>query len=239
MRANKGGNFNPVPLPSPETTVARCYSLIHIGTVPNVFNGKVDPQNPKTEKIYVTWELPKLKAVFNEDKGEEPFVTGVNLTLSTNENSNLSKLIAQWRNKPLTADEQESFDPTVMVGKTCIISFGHKRKSKFKHQDVSEVTNENSVISINAISPKPKEMECPANINPYYIWDWEAIESGKKEFDLEEFKKMPGWLQKMCMESDQFEKYGQSPEEENNQSDNTPSDTSPPAKDEPVSDDGW
>ncbi len=72
----------------PDTTVARCYSLVDIGTIEEFYNN--EPQG-KRRKIYLTWEFPTLKAVFNEDKGMEPFVTGVEFTASTNENANLDQ----------------------------------------------------------------------------------------------------------------------------------------------------
>ena len=106
MQATQSGSFKPVKLPKPQTTVARCYSVIHIGTVPNIYQGKIDQQRPKVEKIQVTWELPLLLAVFNEEKGEQPFVVGQELTLSTGEQSNLYKLIKQWRGSPWTKKEQ-------------------------------------------------------------------------------------------------------------------------------------
>ncbi len=66
MKATTSGNFKPTKLPEPQTTVARCYSMIDIGTVPNIYEGKVQGQ---VHRIFITWELPKLKAVFNEEKG--------------------------------------------------------------------------------------------------------------------------------------------------------------------------
>ena len=88
MKAKPSGSFQPVGLPEPQTTVARCYSLIDIGTVPNIYKGKLQGN---VHRIFLTCELPKLKAVFNEEKGEEPFVVSEEFTLSTKDNSNLAK----------------------------------------------------------------------------------------------------------------------------------------------------
>ena len=234
MKATQSGNFKAVMLPDPQTAVARCYSLIDIGTIPNIYKGQLQGI---VRKIYVTWEFPGLKAIFNDDKGEEPFVIGQELTLSTSENSNLAKLISHWRNKPLTAEEQKGFDVAVMVNKTALISFVHNTKSKFKGQTITEVTNENTALKFNGILPKPKEMECPPMLNPKMVWDWDVIES-KDQFNAEMFMKIPRWLRNKIMESDEFKKFGYDPD---NQDSGSGSSAAPVEDNSPVAEegDGW
>lgn len=231
VKATQSGNFKAVALPEPNTVVARCYSLVDIGTVEEFYNN--EPQGKK-RKIYITWEFPSLKAVFNDEKGEEPFVTGMELTASTNENSNLSKLIAQWRGIPLSKEEQKSFDMNQMVGKTGLISFIIKRKKDWEGQDIQQVTNENSVIRFNGIMKLPKDMTCPPMLNPEMIWDWDEV--AEKGFDPNKFMKIPGWLRKKMMKSDEFGKYGHDPEA---QQGSAPGPAAPQAEsNEPVVDDG-
>jgi hypothetical protein len=210
MKATKGGTFKALPLPEPQTVLARCYSMIDLGTQPNLFNGKPDPKRPFARKIYITWEFPTLLAVFNDDKGEEPFVVGKEYTASTGDKSNLGLLISRWRNKPLSPIEQEAFDPATMVGKTGYISFLHKRKKKYLATPIDQlgaITNENTALEFNGIMPKPKDIECPPNRNPYYIWDWDVIETEGFEKHKEHFEKMPKWLQRKCSESQEFKKF--------------------------------
>lgn len=204
MRAKEGGNFKAVPLPEPQTTVARCYSVIHIGTIPNVFGGQIKGE---VEKMHITWEMPKLLGVFDDDKGPQPFVIGLELTLSTNKESNLAKLISQWRGKPFTMEEQKGFDPSIMIGKKCLISFVHKTKKKYAGQNLTEITNANTVLDFNTIMQLPKEMECPAQINESYVWDWEPIVEGRKPFDKAHFEKMPNWIQEKIKTSNEFKRY--------------------------------
>jgi len=204
MKATKSGNFNPVPLPEPQTTLARCYSIIDIGTVPNFYQNKLTGH---VRKIYITWEFPELLAIFNEEKGEEPFVIGLELTASTSENSNLAKLISQWRNKPLTDTEQEGFDPSIMIGKTAFISFIHKRRPKFEGKDVTKITNENTNLKFNGIMPKPKTIEAPPNRNSYMNWDWDKVAVESFEVHKATFEKIPKWLQKKMAESKEFKEY--------------------------------
>lgn len=205
MKAKDGGTFKAVRLPDPQTTVARCYSVIHIGTIPVIINGV---QKGESDKIQISWEMPKLLAIFDEDKGPQPFVVGLELSLSTNKESNLSKLISQWRGRPFSAEEQKGFDPSIMIGKKCMIQFLHKRKKKFATQQIAEVTNENTILEFNSIMQLPKEIECPAQINESYVWDWEPIMEGKKTFDKEHFEKMPKWLQDKVKTSAEFKKFG-------------------------------
>ena len=204
MKAKPGGNFKPVKLPEPQTTVARCYSLIDIGTVPHIYQNVLQGV---VHKIFLTWELPLLKAVFNEEKGEEPFVVSEELTLSTKENSNLAKLIGQWRNEPLTPEEQQSFDPAVMVGKTGMVQFTHRTKVKYRDTKIDEVTSENTSMKMQGIIKRPAVMEMPAAINPMFIWDWERIESGEEIFDKEKWEKIPNFLKKKIRESEEYKKY--------------------------------
>lgn len=206
VQATKSGNFKAVPLPEAQTAVARCYSLIEIGTIPAFFNNK--PQGLK-KKLYVTWEFPNLKAVFNEEKGEEPFVIGMEMTSSTNDQSALYKLIGEWRNRLLTPEEQESFDINIMVGKPAMISFVHNRKKNFINAQITEITNENTAMKFNGIMQKPKEIVCPPMLNPQMIWDW-AVDGNP--FNAEKFMKIPRWLRDKMSLSEEFKQFGHDPE---------------------------
>jgi hypothetical protein len=202
MEATQSGNFKSVPLPAQGTYVARCYSIIHIGTIPNIFKGELKGMK---EIIYVTWELPKHLAIFDDTKGLQPFVVGEELALSTSDNSNLSKMIGQWRGTKFTPEEQKSFDPSKMIGKTCLISVIHKTKKKFIGQKIDQITNENTMLINNGVMARPKEMECPKNINPYYVWDWEK---DGDPFQKDKFLLMPKWLQDKVKTSEEYKKFG-------------------------------
>lgn len=203
MKATQGSsNYKPVPLPKPSTVFARCYSVIDIGTVPQMFNG--EKQND-ARMIHVTWELPGLLGVFNEEKGKQPFVISKEFRASTKSNSNLAQLISTWRNKAFTAEEEAGFDPSVMIGKTCFISFVHATKVKFRGKDIAQVTNENTVMKLNGIMPVPEGVAVIPAINPYFNWDWDAVAT--KGFNKEEFEKIPRFLQAKMATSQEFSKY--------------------------------
>lgn len=207
VKATSSGNFKAVKLPEPQTTVARCYSMIDIGTVENVYQGVSQGWH---RRIMLWWELPLFKAVFVDDKGEQPFAIFEEFTLSTKDNSNFSKLVANWRNKPFTMEEMKGFDPAVMVGKTCVIQFIHRRKGSYKNMDIpaDQVTNENTVLKLQAIMKRPKDMAIPEQINPSLIWDWEPIEKGEKQFDKSYFELIPAFVRTKIEQSQQFQKHG-------------------------------
>jgi|WetSurSiteA1Bulk_404760.scaffolds.fasta_scaffold39997_2 hypothetical protein len=207
MLATKSGNFKPVALPEPQTAIARCYSVVDLGTIPNIYNGKIDPKRPTVRKIYITWEFPGLLAKFSDDKGEEPFVVGLEVTASTGDGSNFGKLISAWRNKPLTPAEQQGFDPGQMLGKTALISFIHKRKKSYIGQEIAEVTNENTTLKFNTITQKPKSMECPDMRNPPMNWDWDEVAKIGFEGCKDKFEKLPKWLQRKTADSHEFKQY--------------------------------
>jgi hypothetical protein len=199
---NSGGNFKAVALPKPATVFCRCYSVIDIGTVPGFFQNK--PQPPQ-RKVWITWELPSLQAVFNEDKGPQPFVVSVEQTASTSEKANLRILINRWRNKDLTPEEVQGFDPATMIGKVGFLSFAVVPKGKYKGQPISKITNENSVLKFNGIMPVPEGIERPKAINEYFNWDWDEI--AEKGFDKDKFQKIPRFIQAKMATSQEFAKY--------------------------------
>lgn len=237
MKAKTGGNFKPVKLPDPQTTVARCYSMIDIGTVPNIFNGKLDGT---VHKVHISWELPKLKAVFSEEKGPQPFGIFEEMTLSTKENSNLAKLVAAWRGRPFTVEEQKGWDPSIMVGKTCLMQISHATKAKFKGEKLDVITNENTVLKLSAIMSKPKDMECPAQINEPFIWDWEKIESKAEAFSTEKWDRIPNFIQDKMKESEEYKRFAPGTVDNDSGADQSSGTTSAPTPiPGPVSNEEW
>ena len=126
MEMPSGGTFKEIPLPGPQTIGARCFGVVDLGVVDNTFN----PAQPKRDrKVVIMWELPSLRAVFSEEKGEQPFMVMEELKLSGHADSNFAKLIANWRNKPLDANEQKNFPIEKMINKVCLINIQVKIKS--------------------------------------------------------------------------------------------------------------
>ena len=205
MKPSEGGNFKPVKLPNPGTSAARCYSVIDIGTVANIYKGKINPDYPTTRKIFITFELPAFKAIFVEGRQPEPFVVSVEFTHVFTKDSNLSKFLTSWMNRPLTETERKTFDLGQKApGKTALVSFIHKRKKKWASENITEVTNENSMLIFNGIMQLPAAMQCPPQINPTLVWDWSQND---KTFNVELFNKIPGFVRAKMMESEEYKKF--------------------------------
>ena len=166
---NNGGNRVLVPTGN---HVARCYKMIHIGTVQEVINGQTKMLN----KVVIGWELPEEQHEFKEGEGKKPLVISKEYTLSMYDTAHLRKMLESWRGKGFSEDEAKAFDVTKLIGVQCLLNVIHKTtKSGGKtYEDISSVT------------PLPKTMQCPKQINDTVIWDYDNPD--QKVFDaLPEF----------------------------------------------------
>lgn len=145
-----GGDFKRV---NPGTYVARCYSMIEIGTITEEYAGEKKRQH----KVMLTWELPTELEIFDADKGEEPYAVSKTYTLSMHEKATLRRDLESWRGQGFTEKEAEAFDITALLGKPCMLSIIH-RPGKV---DPSKI-----YVEIASISNMPRGLACPDQINP-------------------------------------------------------------------------
>jgi hypothetical protein len=152
--------------------IARCYSMIHIGTVTETIQGQ-----PKTlNKVRIGWELPTELKTFKEEQGPQPLSISKEYTLSLNEKANLRKMLASWRGKDFTEEEAKMFDVTRLIGATCMLNIIHKPSEK----------NGRTYEEIGSVSPMPKGVDCPVAVNrpqvlEYDKWD-QSIFDGLPDF---------------------------------------------------------
>lgn len=180
---NEGGSgFEPI---AAGTYAARCYSMVHIGTLSEPYMGQVKEQN----KVRITWELPTELKEFKEGEGEKPYVISKDYALSLYEKANLRKHIDSWRGKALTEDEAKCFDITKLLGVDCLISIIHKTSADGKK----------TYPEITSISRLPKGMVCPAQINPIFEFNYDP-------FDQEKFMSLPEWLRKKMETTPEYKK---------------------------------
>lgn len=154
--------------------IARCYQMIEIGTVTEFVMGK----QVQAKKVRIGWELPTETRVFKEEKGEQPLVISKEYTLSMNEKANLRKDLKSWRGKDFTEDEAKSFDITKLIGVACMLNIIHKPK-------VSDPTSFYEQIA--GITPLPKGMKAPVQINPTFILSYDS-------FNQEQFELLPEFI---------------------------------------------
>jgi hypothetical protein len=157
---------------APEGThIARCVQMIQLGTVEKLINGK----KAITNEVRLTWELPNELEVFDEAKGEEPFLISESYTLSTSEKANLRKVIDAWRGKPLTEQQAKEFDITVLLGQPCMINIGY-RTSKSNGKEYANIT---SVMALPKGTSVPDQIT-PTKLLSFAEFDWDLFESLSK-----------------------------------------------------------
>lgn len=183
------GESKPRQLPPPGSHPARCYSVLDLGTQSTPFG--------ESHKVRISWELPTEKAVFDEKKGEQPFVVSKEYTLSLYEKANLRHDLESWRGKPFTEQQLSGFDIASLLGAPCLLAVLHKTTDKNK-----------TYANVSAISALPKGMVVPAQINPSVQY---SISEGRSDT----FKALPEWLQKKIEGSAEFSETGGATQSDN------------------------
>ena len=190
------------------TFAARCYSMVHIGTVTETILNEVKTMN----KVRITWELPTETRVFDEQKGEQPMVISKEYTLSMHEKANLRKDLESWRGKGFTEEQAENFDITKLLGIPCMLSIIHK---------ISKSGSEYATIS--SIATLPKGMECPKQINKTFEFNYDD------KFSEDVVESFPDFIKDKIKKSDEYRMKVNPIESEVSPDDNTPP---PPGEDD-------
>ena len=170
---------------------ARCYQMIHIGTIAEDFNGEAKQLN----KVRIGWELPTELKVFKEENGEQPLVVSEEFTLSMHEKSSLRKMLASWRGKDFTEAEAKSFDITALLGKPCMINIIHKSS----RNDASRI-----YAKIGSVSGLPKAMQStmPEAMLPISKLEYD-------DFDFKIYDSLPDFVKDKIKTSLEFAKLQQ------------------------------
>lgn len=176
-----GSNYEPI---AAGTYVARCYSMVHMGTVKESYMG----EDKNVNKVRLTFELPTEMKVFKEENGEQPQVISKEFTLSLGDKSNLRAFLNSWRGKALTEDECKSFDIAVLAGKACTLSIIHK---------TSKVSGK-TYADISSIGGVMKGMQVPDLINPQMVFS-------VSNFDQVAFDSFPDFIKDKIVSSQEYQ----------------------------------
>lgn len=166
-----------------------CVQVLDLGTQKGEWQGK-----PKlNRKVRISWELPDEKAVFDEAKGEQPFLVSRTYNFSVSEKSTFRKDLESWRGRPFTDEELESFDIEKLLGVFAMVNI---------------VKNENGYSDVATVAALPKKMKeimpKPEN-KPFYY----SIEQGRNDT----YKAFPDFLRKMCDECQEWSAEEEAPTE--------------------------
>lgn len=180
VATTSASDFEPIPAGN---HIARCYSMIHIGTILENVMGTDKLLN----KVRIGFELPLETKVFNEEKGEQPYSIGKDFTLSMHEKSTLRKMLESWRGKRFSDDQAKSFDITALLGVPCMVNVIHKQSK----------TSDRVYAEISSITPVPKGMAIPDQVNKTFEFTYTP-------FDKEKFDSLPDWIKNKCMASIEY-----------------------------------
>lgn len=180
-KSTGSGNSNIKPLEA-GTYVARCYSMVHLGTNTEEILGKEKTLN----KVRLTWELPTELEVFSEDKGEQPRIISEEYTLSMHEKSTLRPMLEAWRGKAFTEKEAQAFDVCKLLGVPCMLTIVNKTSKKG-----------NTFAKVQGVSKMMKGVECPEQINETFLLDYD-------NFDMEKANSLPDFIQEKIFSSVEF-----------------------------------
>jgi len=184
LNAPIGGESNYTNKIAPQGMhLARIYQIIDLGTTEQggQFAGK-------KRKVQILFELPLETAIFDTQKGEQPFYARNMYTLSMHEKSTLRKDVHSMLGKQLNDDEAKSFNIFNLLGKECMVNIIHKQ------------SGDKTYANIQTITPVPKGMICPPAVNPSLVFS-------TQQPDMEAFRKLPEFVQDKIKQSDEFIAY--------------------------------
>ena len=168
--------------------IARCYQMIMLGTIDDVYQGKP----LVSDKVVISWEFPNELREFSPDKGLEPFVLSKDFTLSLSEKANLTHFLNAWRGVPFTKEGTDKFNIAVLIDKCCMLNITHKPSKKDPSKHYAEILS---------VMPLPNGTVVPPAINP-------QVEFSANEFDWNVYNSFPKFIQEKIQKSRQFKALG-------------------------------
>lgn len=170
-----------VPQIEEGTYIARCYSMIQIGTsITQFMDENGDPK--KINRIRIGFELPTEMRIFKDIS--KPLVISQKYTLSLHKKSKIRPMLEAWRGKKFTDEETSEFDWTKLMGVPAMITIVH---------------NDKGYAEIVGITKPPKGIECPMQVNANQVLEFD-------NFNTELFDKLPEFLKDEIKTSDEYKK---------------------------------
>tara|TARA_R110002020_G_scaffold28401_5_gene90637 strand:- start:242 stop:850 length:609 start_codon:yes stop_codon:yes gene_type:complete len=163
------------------THIARCYSMIDIGTVKWEYNG----ETKYTPKVRLSFELPNEMRDFGGE--EKPMIISKEYTKSLHEKSNLRKDFESWRGKAFSNEELRGFDISNVLGSACNVSIIHKTSK-----------SGNEFAQIGSISSLTKGSKCPEQINKNFVFNYYYY------FNEEWLEEQPDWIKEQIKNTDEY-----------------------------------
>jgi hypothetical protein len=185
------GNFKKVP---PGVYVARCYSLIDMGT--QVSDGQYGAK--EQHKIRIGFEIfgeddNGQPLTIDMDGKEMPLTISKTYTLSLHEKAGLRKDLAAWRGRDFTEEEAKAFDVSKLVNAYCMVNV------------TTSENNGKTYTNIAGITPLPQALKNakPAPVHEPVMFDldqpnWEVFQNFHEKLQ-EYIKKSPEFAEAISM----------------------------------------
>lgn len=179
------GNFKKVP---PGVYVARCYSLIDIGT--QVTEGQYGVK--EAHKIRIGFEIfgeddAGKPLTIDMDGKEMPLTISKSYTLSLHEKAGLRKDLAAWRGKDFTEEEAKAFDVSKLINAYCMLNI------------TTSENNGKTYTNIAGITPLPQALK---NAKPEAVHSVVLFDLDQPDWDM--FKNFHEKLQETIKKSPEF-----------------------------------
>lgn len=166
-------------LPNAGTHAARLLRVIDMGTTYS------EKYNSSNRYIDLTWALTNTKHVFDEEKGEQPFVVSRKFTQNIGPKAALGKILKSW----IGRDPEADFDISELFDTPCLINVIH-----------NEVTKEGETTvyaNVDTVMAAPEGMEIPDLEQEPVMFDLD-------EFDQDLFQSLPEFMREIIAASDEY-----------------------------------
>ena len=181
---DEGGNFTPAPAGN---HVARCYSIIDLGTQHSdqfTWEGSTIPATDRPQ-ILIMWELPN--SLVDVEGEQQPAVTSHFYNMYFNDKARLRKDLESWRGRQFTQDELRGFDISNVIGHPCMLNVTHNDKGKAK---------------ITSVAAMPQGLAAPEQIN-------ESLMFTLDNYNKETFDKISEGIQNIIKRSPEWQALNQ------------------------------
>lgn len=133
-----GGDFKKVP---PGVYVARCFSLIDMGT--QITDGQYGQK--EQHKIRIGFEVfgeddNGVALTINMDGKEMPMTISKTYTMSLHEKAGLRKDLAAWRSRDFTEEEAKGFDISKLLGVYCMLNVTTSENNGKTYTNIAGIT---------------------------------------------------------------------------------------------------
>lgn len=182
------------PLPTEKEHLTLCYQFIDFGTQPSAFkDGR--PQR----KVFIKWETPYEKAVFDSTKGEQCFTVGQTYSFSLNTKSTFRKMLDSWLGTSVT--ELNSDKIQKLLGRPAMIRI----ENKPPQNDPTGIKRPKIANSGAAVFKRPADVAYPSSPhNKICFFDLD-------NFDQVIFDSLQDWMKKDIMNSPEYKALGMKP----------------------------